>query len=323
MTDYQWHVSRQKEILKKYPQIKQYYGAYPPSLLFLIAVIFLQWYLASLTVDFSWWQIGLFAFFIGQMISHAIASFIHEASHNRIFKSNGGTLFSLAVIELGTLSFAKSLEYIAKHNTSHHRYLNEYQKDYEWWDKEKVKTLKSKKNWRLLESFLHLLPAGTLISDILTTSFGQTDKNRDIKRKDAPKWFFIALVLLSVLAYVFAYLYIGWQAVLYLAWSVSLMVGNWGVTFKGQSIAEHDVEKKGKTYSTYGWVNWLFFNTGYHDEHHTFPAVPWIHLPKVRKLAWQEFQNESGKDYIGWWLQWFLSGFKPQNFNRYRPEPKE
>lgn len=318
MNDYQWHVARQKAILQKHPEIRRYFVAYPLSMVFLLLVIGLQWYLASQMAELAWWQIGLGAFFIGQFVSHAIASFIHEASHNRIFKSRSGTLLSLAVIECGTLSFAKSLEYIAKHNTSHHRYLNDYRRDYEWWDKEKVRTLKSKKQWRLLESILHLLPGGTLVADLLTQAFGSRDTDRDIKRNDAPRWFLHSLIGLSLAGYALAYTLFGWQAALYLAWSVSLMVGNWGITFKGQSIAEHDVEKQGRTYSTYGWVNWLFFNTGYHDEHHTFPAVPWIHLPKVRRIAFEDFQNDSGRNYIGWWLQWFLSGFRPENFNRYR-----
>jgi len=323
MNDHQWHLERHKSILKKHPELKQYFHAYPPSMYFLIAVIALQWIVAYFMIDLAFWQIGLMAFFFGQFITHAIASFIHEASHNRIYKSKKGTLFSLAVIECGTLSFAKSLEYVAKHNSSHHRYLNEYEKDYEWWDREKVRTLKSKPKWRFIESLIHLLPAGTLLTDFLAMKNCKTDKNRDITRKDPPTWFNWSLISLSSILYIVAWLMIGWEAALYLLWSVSLMVGNWGITFKGQSIAEHDVKKNGKTFSTYGWVNYLFFNTGYHDEHHTFPAVPWIHLPKVRKIAFEDFQNDSGKDYIGWWFQWFASGFNPANFNRYRPQAEE
>ena len=98
------------------------------------------------------------------------------------------------------------------------------------------------------------------------------------------------------------------------------MVGNWGATFKGQSIAEHNIYQDGKTYSTYRWTNILFFNTGYHDEHHTFASVPWIYLPKVKKTAPEYFTNTNPYSYIEIWWIWAKSLFAPVYFNRYTPE---
>jgi sphingolipid delta-4 desaturase len=51
-------------------------------------------------------------------------------------------------------------------------------------------------------------------------------------------------------------------------------------------IQEHYTFVPGQeTYSYYGILNRLAFNIGYHNEHHDLMKVPWVHLPKVKKLA--------------------------------------
>ena len=35
--------------------------------------------------------------------------------------------------------------------------------------------------------------------------------------------------------------------------------------------------------------NWVFCNTGYHNEHHTFPNVPGCYLPRITAAAPQPF----------------------------------
>lgn len=315
--DYEWHIQRQKEILAVHPEINQYFCHYPMSLVPLVLLVLLQWSIAGMVSAMPWWIIGLLAFFVGQFVSHAITTFVHEAAHQRILKTKRGNMLVLFVIEVGTLSFAKSLEYIAKHGPSHHRYLNDYARDYEWWDRCLVTSLKSKPLWRFAEALLHLLPAGPIVRDLLVDWLGGQDANRCLERRDLPVGFKYFLMATSISLYLVAWQFLGWGAALYLAWSISIMVGNWGITFKGQSIAEHNVHDDGKTFSNYGWINLLLFNSGYHDEHHTFPQVPWFYLPVVRKLAPEYFQNSSGLSYFGWWWCWASSGFRPEKFNRY------
>ena len=54
--------------------------------------------------------------------------------------------------------------------------------------------------------------------------------------------------------------------------------------------------------STYGWINWLLFNTGYHNEHHSFPNVAWTRLPLSKRRAPEIFTREAAKSYFGYWL---------------------
>ncbi|MEC4803016.1 MAG: fatty acid desaturase [Jaaginema sp. PMC 1079.18] len=320
--DSEWHIQRQKEILLAHPEIKQYFCYYPYSLVPLVLLVLLQWSIAITMSLMPWWGVGLFALFLGQFICHAIATFIHEAAHQRILKTQLGNSFVLFIIEVGSLSFAKSAEYVAKHGSSHHRYLNDYIRDYEWWDRIQVNRLKCKPLWRCTEALLHLLPAGSIVGDILVDWLSEKDVTRIIERRNLNLSFQYFLMLTSLSLYLMAWQFIGWQTALYFAWSISIMVGNWGITMKGQSIAEHNIENNGRTYSTYGWINIFLFNTGYHDEHHTFPQIPWVYLPIVRKLAPSYFQNSSGKSYFFWWWCWAKSGFQPEKFHRFGIKPR-
>jgi sphingolipid delta-4 desaturase len=318
-SDYQWHVERRKKILEKYPQIRHYLGNYPWSIVPIAFLVALQWLMAWLVSDLPWWMVGLISFFVGQFILHSLSTFIHEAAHNLILKGRVGSVISLLLIELGTLSFGKSLTYVSEHGPSHHLHLNDYMKDYEWWDRNQVELLRYKVLWRSLEGFLHLFPGGPIIADLIVSQIVLPDARRQIKRAKTPVAVTALFIATSAILYALAWVLIGGKASLYLFWSLSLMVSYWGITFSGQSIAEHHIYQNGKTYSTYHWTNILFFNTGYHDEHHTFPDVPWVYLPKIKQIAPEYFTNDSPYSYFKWWWLWAKSIFEPDRYNRYSP----
>ena len=316
--DSQWHTSRSKEILKRYPEIKQYFGNYPLSIAAIASLVSLQWFLAWLVRDLAWWQVGAIAFLVGQFILHSLGVFVHEAAHNLIFKSKLGSNLALFLIVCGSLSFGESLTYIGVHGKTHHRELNDYQYDYELSDRNLAKFATDNIYWRIAESLLHLLPGGVIITDIIISRLVAPDR-RQIKPAKISARLNVLLTLTSLFLYIFAWLAIAPQAALYLFWSLTLMAGNWGITFRGQSIAEHHIYQQGKTYSTYSWTNILFFNTGYHDEHHTFPQVAWIYLPKIEQIAPEYFTNENPHSYFRWWWWWARSIFTPIRYNRYLP----
>lgn len=317
--DRQWHIERSQKILRDNPEIKQYFGNYPLSLVPIIVLSILQWSVAFSVRDLSWWMIGLISLFIGQFILHSLAVFVHEAAHNLVLKGKFGSALTIFLIELGSLSFGKSLTYVGIHGKSHHRYLNDYEQDYEWWDKKQAAFLTANPYWRMGETIVHLLPGGVAITDLVMTMIIPAAP-RQIKSAYKSTYFATFLAVTSLSLYVLAWCFMSWQASLYLFWSLTLMVSNWGITFKGQSIAEHHIYQKGKTYSTYQWTNIPFFNTGYHDEHHTFANVPWIHLPKLKKIAPEYFTNDSPYSYFQIWWLWAKSAFAPVRFNRYIPE---
>ena len=316
--DSQWHNCRSKEILRQYPEIRQYFGNYPGSIVAIAFLVALQWTIAWYVQDWSWWQIGLVSFFVGQFILHSLGVFVHEAAHNLIFTSKLGSNLALLLIVCGSLSFGESLAYIGVHGKTHHLQLNDYRYDHELWDRQLVEFSSNNIYWRIFESLVHLLPGGIIITDLTIPRLVQPDL-REVKSAKIPQFLNIVLILTSFGLYICAWFLISPQAALYLFWSLTLMASNWGITFRGQSIAEHHIYQQGKTYSTYSWTNILFFNTGYHDEHHTFPNVPWIHLPKIKRIAPEYFTNDNPHSYFKWWWWWAKSIFTPAKYNRYIP----
>lgn len=314
--DAKWHVARAKAILARHPEIGELFRPYPLSVVPILALVAAQWVIAWQMGRQPWWVVGVVSLGFGQFLMHSLATFIHEAAHDRILPGQRGTMVALFLIELGAPSFGKSLEYVAKHGPAHHRFVNDALRDPEWWDAVQIRGLRSRPLWRLFDAGLNLLPLGMLVSDLMVAGLVGSDPRRSVVRRDLPGWYRGLMVVTSVGLYGFAWRALGWKAALYFLWTLSIMVGLWGVTFKGQSIAEHNVNQDGKTSSTYGWVNLPFFNTGYHDEHHTFPRVPWVYLPRVRALAPEEFRNDSGRDYVGWWWRWARGLFDPRLFNR-------
>lgn len=317
--DSQWHTQRSQDILRQYPAIKEYFGNYPLSILPIALLVAGQWSIAWLVRDLPWFAVGAIAFLVGQFILHSLGIFVHEAAHNLIFKSKLGSRFALWLIVCGSLSFGESLTYIGVHGKTHHLHLNDYQYDHELWDRHRAEFASNHLAWRVFETLIHLLPGGLIVTELILTSLVKAD-TRQIKSATIDQKFNLILIFTSLLLYVIAYLAIAPQAALYLFWSLTLMASNWGITFRGQSIAEHHIDHQGKTCSTYSWTNLPFFNTGYHDEHHTFPQVPWIHLPKIKDIAPEYFTNDNPHSYFQWWWRWAKSIFAPVGYNRYIPE---
>ena len=169
--------------------------------------------------------------------------------------------------------------------------------------------------------FFDLLPLGSIIvQEIGKVNLPKKDKDEikelksyfDIKNKDK----YLKLLMASTTTITIGFLlYHNWyKFVLFKIWSLSIYQGKFSIFRRGQSISEHysDIDNlKIPTQSTYGFVENLFgFNTGYHDEHHTFPTIPWIHLPKVNKIAPEYFTSVNKKSYFSLWYQWLKSDFK-------------
>ena len=85
----------------------------------------------------------------------------------------------------------------------------------------------------------------------------------------------------------------------------------------GRWIQEHYVTKKGQeTYSYYGFINKIGFNIGYHNEHHDFLNIPWVHLPKLRKIAPEFYNNLNSYNSLSWVLINFIFNKEMSPFSR-------
>ncbi len=309
------------------PEARHLTGVNPWTSLALPVLLALHWGLA--------WAVGqtnilvcfLAAFFVGQLLIHSAGALLHETAHRLIFHDSRAKLAFDLGLEAMLGSFGKQLTYQNDHIRGHHPHLGDYELDYEHEDLCHL----SSRQWIKLEKpfthrmlvtltlVLHLLPFGFLIGDIvlprLYRSFsGKSVRDETRKLKSHPinlhyRLLFIAVSLATNIFLFLAFGFLGW---LYHNWSLSLFLGKCGVTNLGQSLSEHDGDnEQAPTYSDYRFINFLLFNTGYHNEHHTFPNVPWNRLPGLKRLAPNYFNRENPKNYVALWLDHISKGFSP------------
>ena len=76
-------------------------------------------------------------------------------------------------------------------------------------------------------------------------------------------------------------------------------------------MAEHNADPDRPTNSTYTLWNAIFSNTGYHNEHHTFPSVPGCRLPAITAAAPEAFgPTENVTPWAVYWYRWAAAGFR-------------
>jgi sphingolipid delta-4 desaturase len=122
------------------------------------------------------------------------------------------------------------------------------------------------------------------------------------------RWFCVNLVG-AILYDVGVVYFLGWPALLYLAFSFFFSVGLHPVGARW--IQEHYTnDPDQETYSYYGPINRVALNMGYHNEHHDLPSIPWNNLPKLRAMA-PEFYDDL-KYHASWSRLLFQFIFDPR-----------
>ncbi|KAG0448993.1 hypothetical protein HPP92_027542 [Vanilla planifolia] len=92
-TDFLWsytdepHATRRKQILAKYPQIRELFGPDPWAFLKVGAAVLLQLWTATFLNNASWTKILLASYFFGSFLNHNLFLAIHELSHNLAFST--------------------------------------------------------------------------------------------------------------------------------------------------------------------------------------------------------------------------------------------
>ncbi|XP_060083725.1 sphingolipid delta(4)-desaturase DES1-like [Ylistrum balloti] len=279
-TDYEWvyteepHATRRKEILAKYPEIKQLMGCDHNLKYIVVAMVLAQIILAIMVSDASWPVILVLAYVLGGTINHSMTLAIHEIAHNLAFGHSrplaNRILGMIANLPLGvpmSVSFKK-------YHLQHHRYQGDERRDVDIpteFEGQFFCNTFCKLIWMILQPFFYSIrPLVVLPQPVLTLEVMN----------------FICQVTFDCCIYYF----LGGKALTYLIAGTFLATGLHPLS--GHFISEHYMFIKGQeTYSYYGPLNYLVFNVGYHNEHHDFPSIPGSRLPMVKKIAPEYYDN--------------------------------
>ncbi|XP_068681646.1 sphingolipid delta(4)-desaturase DES1-like isoform X1 [Montipora foliosa] len=279
-SDFEWsytaepHATRRKQILARYPEIKNLMGSDPSFKYQILFLIFIQLSLAYLIRDVSWTTLFLAAYFIGAIPTHGLVVGVHDISHNIPF-GNGKPLHNRLFGILANLptGIPSSIAF-KKYHILHHRYMGVDEVD-----PDLPTTFETRVFCNSITKFVWVIlqPALYALRPIFTNPMTPCTLE----------------ILNIVVQFIFDYMVVqfwGWKSLVFMVASVLLGTGLHPLA--GHFIAEHYMFERGyETYSYYGPGNWLTFNVGYHNEHHDFPSIPGSKLPLVKKIAAEYYDN--------------------------------
>ena len=268
------HKQRQKEILEKYPEVKELLKPYAGTAFHIPLCIAAQVLAAYLLRDSAWWLIVIVAYLIGAFLSHSLYVLLHEASHNAIFKKRVWNKIFAIMCDFGL--FFPTAASFSKYHMIHHRHLNEKEMD-----PDVVHPLEGK-----------LVGNNPLLKTLWLLFFSISQALRPMKVPNTQLWdhWTVINIATQIMFNGAIYYFFGMKAIGYIAISTFFALGLHPLG--GRWLQEHYVTEEGQeTYSYYGPINKIAYNIGYHNEHHDFMAMPWINLPKLRKIAPEYYNN--------------------------------
>jgi sphingolipid 4-desaturase/C4-monooxygenase len=260
------HAARRREMLQKFPQIKELYGPCPKTKYLCTAMVLGQLGLAFALRDAPWWLIVGVAYAVGGVINQSLLLAIHELSHNLAFERPLlNRIFGLFVnLPIGVPVAGAFREYHLLHHT--HQGTDRLDTDIPTnWEASWVKGPFKKTIWVLFQGFAYALRPVFLVP---------------LK----PNRWVLLNVLVQVLFDLMVLHFWGVKSLAYFPISALIVMGLHPIA--GHYISEHYVtHAPQETYSYYGPMNRLAFNVGYHNEHHDFPYIAGSRLPALRALA--------------------------------------
>jgi len=285
--DYYWsmdeepHASRRREILSKYPEIKDLNGPDSKLKFTIFGLVLLQIFMCYVSHSLSTWQYAVAAYAIGGTANHMLMLGMHELAHNLGFKSplNNRLLALVANLPLGVPSCAT----FRKYHLEHHRY--------QGWDGIDVD---------IPTPFESQFLKGKVRKAFFVFFQVAFYALRPVLVYPKPLGFWEITNWITSISFDLLVLYFGGLKRLgYLLLGSLLGTGFHPVA--GHFISEHYVFDKDRTplkgggvpetYSYYGFWNVFAFNVGYHNEHHDFPYVPGSRLPEVRRIAAEYYDS--------------------------------
>lgn len=268
------HIQRTKEIIRKYPQIKDLMGRNPYTFAYIIGIVSFQIIIAVLLKDQSWWLTLLCAYAVGAFANHALFTLIHECTHNLVFRSRLANIWAGVLCDLPN-AVPSSVQF-RKYHLKHHAFQGHYDIDADIPSVWEAKLIGN--------SFI-----GKAIWLLFYPIFQVTRPPRLREVQFSSIWVWIDLVVVIGFDILLIYFF-GFMPILYLLASFFFSVGLHPLG--GRWIQEHYLtDQPQETYSYYGPLNKLAFNVGYHNEHHDFSYLPWNKLPEIKRIAPEYYET--------------------------------
>lgn len=276
--DYFWsytdepHASRRKEILSRYPQVKELYGHDTNTKYIVTFWVLSQFVVAYSLRNSAWWLVVLVAYAFGGFSTHALVLAMHEISHNLAFQKPMYNRLLGCFANIATVVPHFSL--FQRYHMEHHQFQGVIGIDSDVpsrWEGHLFTNAVLKAFWVFLQPLFYITRPLLL------------------KPKSLGFWEYFnwsCCLVTNLLVYYF----LGPRSLAYMLLSIFLGSGLHPVA--GHFIAEHYVFQPGQeTYSYYGPLNLICFNVGYHNEHHDFPRIPGSRLPLLKHMAPDYYDN--------------------------------
>ena len=293
------HKSRTKEILKKYPEIRELIGRNPLSFVILLFVVGMQITIAVLLRDQAWWLALIIAYLVGAFANHCLFVLVHEAAHNLIFKRKSLNILSGIIADLPNV-VPSSVSFRSYH-LKHHSFQGNYNLDADLASRWEAKLIGS--------SFL-----GKVFWELFFPVFQGLRPPRLKEIKFMNGWTAFNMIVVFTFDAVVIF-YFGLVPFLYLVFSFFFSIGFHPLGARW--IQEHYIiNPPQETYSYYGPLNIVALNVGFHNEHHDFPSIPWNKLPEIKKTAPEWYDSlVFHKSWFRLWLR-FIFDSKISLFTR-------
>jgi sphingolipid delta-4 desaturase len=263
------HFERTKLLLANHPEVKELVGTAPVTAVAVFGIVALQVAIAFVLRDSAWWVILLTAYLVGAFADHALWTLIHECTHNLVFRKSSENSWlqitaNLPIVIPSAIAFRR-------YHILHHNHQGDGELDAD---------LPSPLEARLVGN--STVRKIVWLALYFVAQLSRVPLLHRVKLVDG--WYIanFAVQIAFDVAVVYAW---GWSAFAYLLLSSILAIGLHPVGARW--IQEHFLTHPGgqETFSYYGPLNAVAFNVGYHNEHHDLMRVPWMHLPKIRRIA--------------------------------------
>lgn len=268
------HTARRKAILRAHPQVAELQGHEWRSKYICASVVLLHLYSAWLAPSLSVPAFLAMAYFVGAVSAQALFLAIHEMAHNLFFRSVWqNKAFAIMANVPVAVPFAMAFR---QFHLDHHRDQGV----------DGVDADLPVHSEAAMVSKSRLRRALWLSSQIVVYAVRPLVAGEPI-RVDA--WVCANSATQALAMAALCHLR-GGTALAYLLVSAFLAGGLHPCA--GHFISEHYFlgDTRQETFSYYGPLNALTWNVGYHNEHHDFPAVPWINLPRLKSVAREYYE---------------------------------